>query len=87
VEEKETTLNAETLKALASTAVVFAGSIASALGFDMATDAITQGVCAAVFLVVVGYGVYKNHNFTEAAQEGQKLTDEIKAAAKENEED
>jgi predicted negative regulator of RcsB-dependent stress response len=72
----------ETTKAMISAIVVFICAIGGALGFDLTNDVALQFVSAIVFLVALGWGVWKNHNFTEAAQKGQALVDEIKATAK-----
>ena len=40
---------------------------------------ITTGVNIVVTLVVWAYSVWHNFNFTRAAKEGQKVTDELKA--------
>jgi uncharacterized membrane protein len=72
----------ETVKAVISAIVVFACAIGGALGFDLASDTVLQVVSAVVFLAALVWGVWKNHNFTQAAQEGQQLVDEIKATAK-----
>jgi uncharacterized membrane protein len=80
-------MNTETVKAVISAAVVFVCAIAGALGFDLSTDTVWQVVSAVVFVAAVGYGIWKNHNFTTAAQEGQQLVDELKQAAKDGKND
>jgi membrane protein YdbS with pleckstrin-like domain len=73
----------ETVKAVISAAVVFVCAIAGALGFDLSTDTVWQVISAVVFIAAVAWGVWKNHNFTQAAWAGQALVDELKQAAKE----
>lgn len=46
---------------------------------DLGEDTITVLVNAAVMVGVWAYDVWKNFNFTEAAKEGQKVTDAIKS--------
>lgn len=73
-------MNRETVKAWAGTIVTVAVVVASSFGYSLDEGAVSDIVCAAVLIAATAYGCWKNHNFTEAAQEGQKLTDEIKAA-------
>lgn len=70
--------NNETVKACVSGAVVIVVAVASACGIDIDGDMLTNVICAALLVLATGYGCWKNHNFTQAAQEGQKLIDEIK---------
>ena len=60
-------------------------AFAAAFGFDPL--AIDEGVIYTVvsFVAMVAawaWGFWKNNNFTKAAKEGQKYTDELKAEAK-----
>lgn len=75
-------MNTETLSAIVSAIIVFAGAIAGALGFDLSTDLLVQIISVIVFVAAIAYGIWKNHNFTEAAQKGQELVDTIKQQAK-----
>lgn len=78
-------MNAQTIKAVVSAIVVIAVSVFSAFGIDIDGDMLTNIICAVILVGATIYGVWKNHNFTQAAQEGQKLIDEIKANKKNNE--
>lgn len=80
-------MNTETIKAIISAAVVFICAIAGALGLDLSTETVWQVASAIVFVAAVAWGIWKNHNFTAAAQEGQALVDEIKQAAKDGKND
>lgn len=75
-------MNKETVKAIASAAVTMICAIAGALGFDLSSDLVLQIISAIVFVASVAWGIWKNHNFTQAAQEGQLLVNEIKAEQK-----
>lgn len=72
-------MNKETIKAVVNTIVVVVVTILSALGINVDGDMLVNVLCAVVLIGATIYGCYKNHNFTEAAQEGQLLIDEIKA--------
>ena len=72
----------ENVKAWAGTACTVIVAVASACGIDIQAEALQNVICAGVLIGATAYGCWKNHNFTEAAQEGQLLTDEIKLASK-----
>lgn len=75
-------MNGQTIKAIVSTIVTVSITVLSAFGIDVDGDLLTNVLCAFVLVGATIYGCYKNHNFTKAAQEGQKLVDEIKADKK-----
>lgn len=77
-------MNGQTIKAIVSTIVTVAITVLSAFGIEVDGDMLTNVLCAVVLVVATIYGCYKNHNFTKAAQEGQKLIDEIKADKKQS---
>lgn len=77
-------MNVQTIKAAVSAIVVVAVSVFSAFGIDIDGDALTNVICAVLLVASTIYGVWRNHNFTKAAQEGQKLVDEIKCKNKQN---
>jgi uncharacterized membrane protein YfcA len=79
-------MNVETIKACISALGVLIVAGAGALGLDIDADAVQNIVSAAVLLIAVLYGVWKNHNFTEAAQLGQILIDREKNLRKTGEE-
>lgn len=72
-------MNVETIRATVSAVIVVLVAVLSAFGIEVDGDAMTNVVCAVILIGVTIYGVWTNHNFTQAAQEGQKLIDEIKA--------
>lgn len=71
-------MNTETIKAIVRACVIIVVAFCGAIGIDVDGDLLTNVVCSAIMLISTGYGVWKNHNFTEAAQRGQELIDEIK---------
>lgn len=71
-------MNTETIKAVVSSAIVVIVAVFASCGVDVDGDSLTNVVSAAVLIVATGYGCWKNHNFTEAAQKGQELVNEIK---------
>lgn len=77
-------MNGQTIKAIVSTIVTVTITVLSAFGIDVDGDLLTNVLCAVVLVGATIYGCYKNHNFTKAAQEGQKLIDEIKADKKQS---
>lgn len=72
----------ETVKAWAGTIVTVGVAVGSACGVDIDAEAAQNVVCAVVLVGATAYGCWKNHNFTWAAQEGQKLVNDIKSASK-----
>lgn len=77
-------MNAQTIKACVSTLVLVLVTVASSFGISIDGDALTNVVCAVILIAATVYGCYRNHNFTQAAQEGQKLIDEIKGKNTQN---
>lgn len=77
-------MNEQTVRALVSTIVTVAITVLSAFGIEVDGDLLTNVLCAVVLVGATIYGCWRNHNFTEAAQEGQKLVDEIKADKKQS---
>ena len=69
-------MNTQTIKAIISTILVIVVSLFGALGIDVDGAAVENVLYAAIFLVSTFYGCWRN--FTKAAQEGQKLIDELK---------
>lgn len=68
----------ERTKAIISAAVVIAVNVAAIYGISLDQGALTNGVCAVVEMVALLYAIWKNHNFTLAAAQGQMVTDKIK---------
>lgn len=69
----------ETIKATASALAVIIVNVASLFGIGMDEGVWADGLCAVAMLLSTMWGIWHNHNFTHAAQEGQKVTDGIKA--------
>lgn len=72
-------MNQESMKALVSAFMVIACAIAGALGIDLDADALQNVLSAVLLLASTIYAIWKNHNFTLAAQKGQQVTDAIKS--------
>lgn len=74
-------MNKETIKATVSAAVVIIVNVAALWGISIDADVWTNGICAVIALAANIWAIWHNHNFTSAAQQGQQLTDAIKAGA------
>jgi len=72
----------ERTKAIISAAVVIIANAASFYGISIDQGALVNGICAIVMLVSTLWAIWKNHNFTFAAQQGQLVTDELKRKEK-----
>ena len=70
----------ETVKATISAAVVVIANVLAMVGITIDQGVVTDGICGVVMLVATIWGIWKNHNFTAAAQRGQEVTDAIKGA-------
>ena len=73
----------ERTKAIISAAVVIIANAASFYGISVNQEVWVNGICAIVMLVSTIWAIWKNHNFTFAAQQGQLVTDEIKQKERE----
>ena len=71
-------MNMETIKASVSAVVVIVVALFGALGIDVDSSALENILGAVVFRIATGYGIWKNHNFTSAAQEAQQYLDVLK---------
>ena len=70
----------ETLKATISAGcIVLCNILMVCCGLFIDANTLTTLICALVTLGVTVYGCWKNHNFTNAAQMGQAVTDALKA--------
>lgn len=69
----------ETVKATASALAVIIVNVASLFGIAMDEGVWADGLYAVAMLLSTMWGIWHNHNFTQAAKEGQKVTDGIKA--------
>lgn len=72
-------MNTETIKACVSALGVLIVATAGALGFDIDEGVVQNGLSAITFFAALLWGIWKNHNFTKAAQEAQKVCDALKA--------
>lgn len=72
-------MNTETIKAIVSALGILIVAGAGMVGFDIDADMVQNGLSIAAFLAAFAWGIWKNHNFTEAAQEAQKVLDFIKS--------
>ena len=72
-------MNTETIKAIVSALGVLIVAGAGMFGFDLDAGMVQNGLSIAAFIAAFAYGIWKNHNFTAAAQEAQKLCDALKA--------
>lgn len=72
-------MNIETIKATISAAVVIIVAFLGAVGIEADAGLLSNVLHAAAFLIAVGWGVWKNHNFTAPAQDAQAFLDMLKA--------
>ena len=72
----------EKTKAIISAIVVLIANLAALWGVSIDQGVWVNGLCAIVMLVSSIWAIWKNHNFTFAAQQGQLVTDELKAKEK-----
>lgn len=71
-------MNMETIKAIVSALVIIIVNVGISCGIDIDGDMLTNVMCAIVLIGVTFAGIWKNHNFTKAAQKGQEVVDYIK---------
>lgn len=74
----------ERWKAIFSAIGVIIINVAALMGIDLGDGATIQNVllgCA--WIASLAWAIWKNHNFTRAASEGQKVTDAIKGIKRE----
>lgn len=71
-------MNQEQVIAIVRLVCTFVASIATTLGIAWDSDAIFTVVCAALTVVCFVWSWWKNNNLTTAAQEAQKLLDDMK---------
>lgn len=73
------TVGNETVRALTSAFMTIIAVFCGAIGFDYDATLLQNALSGVLLLASVAWGIWKNHNFTRAAQEGQRLTNAIKA--------
>lgn len=72
-------MNTETIKAVVSALVVLIVAGASLFGFDLDAGMVQNGLSVVAFFVAFAWAIWKNHNFTKAAQIAQQVINKIKA--------
>ena len=72
-------MNTETIKACVSALGILIVATAGALGFDVDEGMVQNGLSAVAFFAALLWGIWKNHNFTKAAQSAQELLNDIKS--------
>ena len=68
----------ERTKAIISAAVVIIVNVAAIYGISLDQGMLVNALCAIAELVALLWAIWKNHNFTFAAAQGQMVTDKIK---------
>jgi hypothetical protein len=71
-------MNNETIKACVNALCVLIVAGAGLLGFDLDEGLVQNALSALAFLAGIAWAIWKNFNFTAAAQSGQMVTDSIK---------
>ena len=80
-------MNMETIKACVSALAVLIVAGAGAFGFDVDAGMVQNGLSIVAFVAALAWGIWKNHNFTQAAQDAQAFLDMLKAAPAEPEDE
>lgn len=73
-------VNDKTVAAAVRAAAVLLVNVAMLFGVSLDLNLVIDLMCAAAMIGATAYGIYRNFNFTKAAQRGQELTDAIKRA-------
>ena len=68
----------ERLKAIISAAAVLIVNALSFWGISLDINELTNALFAIAMLVSTVWAIWKNHNFTRAAQQGQLVTNQLK---------
>ena len=66
-------------QSIASAISLFIIDLVAIMGLSIDTDLIVDVISAIVFIIATAYGIWKNHNFTDAAIEGQRLINALKS--------
>ena len=77
-------MNNERIMAIMRLVVPIIISIATYIGYDLGFDEVYTTVSTILALASFLWAWWKNNNITEAAQEAQKVLNELKAAKDEN---
>ena len=65
-------------QSIASAISLFIVDLVAIMGISIDTDIVVDVISVIVFIIATFYGIWKNHNFTDAAIEGQKLVNALK---------
>lgn len=71
-------MTSEQIKATISILVIFVVNIANLLGYALDANLLTNIFLTIAAFIAIGYGVWKNHNFTKAAGIAQNLLNDLK---------
>ena len=71
-------MSIETFKAAASMIAILAVNVANMIGLSLDADFLTQSFLCAFAIATLIWGVWKNHNFTQAAQDAQNILNALK---------
>ena len=66
-------------QSIVSAIVVLVVQVAAIFGLTVDANAVNVFVSGVAVLIVTAYSLWKNHNFTDAANEAQKTIEELKA--------
>ena len=68
----------ERTKAIISAAVIIIVNVAAIYGISLDQGMLLNAICAIADLAAMLWAIWKNHNFTYAAAQGQLVVDNIK---------
>jgi len=68
----------ERTKAIISAAVIIMVNVAAIYGISLDQSVLMNAICAIAELAALLWAIWKNHNFTYAAAQGQLVVDRIK---------
>lgn len=66
------------VQSIVSAVVVLVVNLCALLGVAVDADSVTCAVSAVAVIVATAWAFWKNHNFTEAAQQAQRTLEELK---------
>ena len=72
----------ETIKTIVSALVIIILNVGSLFGYSLDGDFVQKFIFVFVALATLLYGIWKNHNFTKAAQKAQVYLDDLKEVEK-----
>lgn len=68
----------EKVRSIISAVVLIVIEVASLAGVSISENEVTSIGSAVLAVIVLVYGIWKNHNFTDAAVDAQKYLDQLK---------